>query len=183
MIIVCSQSLSLPGGSLYEELITKTRGMPEDVKSMLGRGSSTTQSRRETLKSLKTRHLSRETVSTPKRLTRGTRDSSAPPPSVKRKFEEHDKRKVISEFLRSPKKSSVNLENVPLRLQTTRERKLTVVNAMRSPAKNLPPVSPAPAPSLDLPAKPDMADIIIAAAAAKMVKLDPTGWNFRARLD
>ena len=102
---------------------------------------------------------------------------------MKRKFEEHDKRKVISEFLRSPKKSSVNLENVPLRLQTTRERKLTVVNAMRSPAKNLPPLSPAPAPGLDLPSKPDMADIIIAAAAAKMVKLDPTGWNFRARLD
>ena len=115
------QSLSLPGGSLYEELITKTRGMPEDVKSMLGRPS---QSRAETQK---TRHLSRETVSQPRRQAKERRDLSAPPPSMRRKFEEHDKRKVITEFLRSPKKSSVNLEQVPLSLQTTRERKVTVV--------------------------------------------------------
>ena len=176
-IFVFSQSLSLPGGSLYEELITKTRGMPEDVKSMLGRPDASTQSRRETLKNMKTRHLSRETVSPPKRLARGTRDSSAPPPSVKKKFEEHGKRQVITEFLKTPKKSSVNLDNVPLRLQTTRERKLTVVNAMRSPDKKISTVSPASAPDCDLPAKPDMGDIIIAAAAAKMVKLDPTGWK------
>ena len=135
--------------------------MPEDVKSMLGR---TSPSRRETLK---TRHLSRETVRQPRRQAR---DSSAPPPSIKRKFEEHDKRKVITEFLRSPKKSSVNLESVPLRLQTARERKVTVVNAMRSPDKKISTVSL----TSDLPAKPDLGDIIIAAAAAKMVKLDPT---------
>ena len=174
---VWPQSLSLPGGSLYEELITKTRGMPEDVKSMLGRPDAATQSRRETLRNMKTRHLSRETVSPPKRQARGTRDFSAPPPSVKRKFEEHDKRKVINEFLKTPKKSSVKLENVPLRLQTARERKLTVVNAMRSPDKKISTVSPATAPGSDLPAKPDLGDIIIAAAAAKMVKLDPTGWK------
>ena len=83
---------------------------------------------------------------------------------------EHDKRKVIDDYLKSPKKSSVNLDNVPLRLQTKRERKLTVVNVMRGEDKSL---SPAPV----LPPKPGMADIIIAAAAAKMVKLDPTGWN------
>ena len=128
---------------------------------MLGRPSP---SRRETQK---TRHLSRETVRQPRRQAR---DSSAPPPSVKRKFEEHDKRKVITEFLRSPKKSSVNLESVPLRLQTARERKVTVVNAMRSPDKKISTVSL----TSDLPAKPDLGDIIIAAAAAKMVKLDPT---------
>ena len=128
---------------------------------MLGRPSP---SRRETLK---TRHLSRETVRQPRRQAR---DSSAPPPSVRRKFEEHDKRKVIDEFLRTPKKSSVNLENVPLRLQTARERKVTVVNAMRSPDKKISTASLAS----DLPPKPDLGDIIIAAAAAKMVKLDPT---------
>ena len=144
---------------------------------MLGRPDASTESRRETLRNMKTRHLSRETVSPPKRLARGTRDSSAPPPSVKKKFEEHGKRQVITEFLKTPKKSSVNLDNVPLRLQTTRERKLTVVNAMRSPDKKISTVSPASGPDCDLPAKPDMGDIIIAAAAAKMVKLDPTGWK------
>ena len=135
---------------------------------MLGRPSQT---RRETLK---TRHLSRETVRQPRRQAR---DSSAPPPSVKRKFEEHDKRKVITEFLKSPKKSSVNLENVPLGLQTARERKVTVVNAMRSPDKKISTASLASTTASDLPAKPDLGDIIIAAAAAKVVKLDPTGWK------
>ena len=156
------QSLSLPGGSLYEELISKTRGMPEDVKSMLGYPTSQ--------KVRKTRHLSRETVSPPARQPRRSRESSAPPPSVKKKFQEHDKRQVINQFLKSPKKSSIPLDNVPLRLQTTKERKLTVVNAMRTPEKK---VSIPTAP--DLPPKPDMGDIILAAAAAKMVKLDDRG--------
>ena len=157
--------MSLPGGSLYEELITRTRGMPEDVKSMLGYPSPSQEKLR------KTRHLSRETVSSPAR-TRRSRESSAPPPTVKKKFEEHDKRKVIDQFLKSPKESSVPLENVPLRLQTARERKLTVVNAMRSPDKKL---SSSTLVTADLPPKPKLSDVILAAAAAKMVKLDPTG--------
>ena len=102
---------------------------------------------------------------------------------MRRKFEEHDKRKVITEFLRSPKKSSVNLEQVPLSLQTARERKVTVVNAMLSPDKKISTVSPASTADPDIPAKPDLGDIIIAAAAAKMVKLDPTGWSLVARLE
>ena len=72
----------------------------------------------------------------------------------------------------SPKESSVPLENVPLRLQTARERKLTVVNAMRSPDKKL---SSSSLVTADLPPKPKLSDVILAAAAAKMVKLDPTG--------
>lgn len=145
--------------------------MPEDVKSMLGRPSQPSP------RTDKTRHLSRETVGQQRRPAREKRDSSAPPPSVRRKFEEHDKRKVITEFLRSPKKSSVNLENVPLGLQTARERKVTVVNAMRSPDKKISTASLASTTASDLPAKPDLGDIIIAAAAAKVVKLDPTGWK------
>ena len=138
--------------------------MPEDVKSMLGYPSQE--------KIRKTRHLSRETVGPQTRHPRRSRESSAPPPTVKKKFEEHDKRKVIDQFLKSPKKSSVPLDNVPLRLQTARERKLTVVNAMRSPDKK---ASSSSLVTADLPPKPGLSDVIIAAAAAKMVKLDPTG--------
>ena len=84
-------------------------------------------------------------------------------PSVKKKFEEHGKRRVIDEFLKTPKKLSV-APDLPLKFQTVRERKLTVVNTMREKPQAL---------SLDPSAKPDLGDVIIAAAAAKMVKLDP----------
>lgn len=52
-------------------------------------------------------------------------------PSLKKKFEEHGKRRVIDEFLKTSKKSSVAAPDLPLSLQTVRERKLTVVNTMR----------------------------------------------------
>ena len=84
-------------------------------------------------------------------------------PSLKKKFEEHGKRRVIDEFLKTAKKPSV-APDLPLKFQTVRERKLTVVNTMRDKPQTL---------SLDPSAKPDLGDVIIAAAAAKMVKLDP----------
>ena len=51
-------------------------------------------------------------------------------PSLKKKFVEHGKRRVIDEFLKTSKKPSV-APDLPLNLQTVRERKLTVVNNMR----------------------------------------------------
>ena len=57
-------------------------------------------------------------------------------PSLKKKFEEHGKRVVIDEFLKTAKKPSVALD-VPLKLQTARERKLTVVNTMRDAPQKL----------------------------------------------
>ena len=57
-------------------------------------------------------------------------------PSLKKKFEEHGKRRVIDEFLKTAKKPSV-VADVPLKLQTARERKLTVVNTMRDAPQKL----------------------------------------------
>ena len=117
-------SLELPKDSLYDELISKTRAMPDDVKEMLGQ----TLTPAKKVSRSRSRNLSMENPSPRKSSKRETSD----PPSTKKKFEEHEKRKVIDDYLKSPKKSTVTVsENVPLKLQTTRERKLTVVNTMK----------------------------------------------------
>ena len=160
-------SLSLPKDSLYDELISKTRAMPDDVKEMLGQlpPSSTTTTKK--LSRSRSRNKSAEPTSQRKSSRREQSDPA--PPSTKKKFEEYEKRKTIDDYLKSPKKSSVSFsDDLPLKLQTARERKLTVVNTMRKES-SVPPVKLSPG----LSSKPDLGDVIIAAAAAKMVKLDP----------
>ena len=156
-------SLELPKDSLYDELISKKRSMPDDVKEMLGQSPVKTPTKKISRK--KSKQSSLEMQNTPRRIKK--KEVSDPAPSVKKKFEEHGKRRVIDDYLKSPKKSSVMFaEDTPLKLQTARERKLTVVNTMRD--SHLDKISPL---SKD---KPDLGDVIIAAAAAKMVKLDPS---------
>ena len=120
-------SLELPKDSLYDELISKTRAMPDDVKEMLGQAPSSLTPMKKVSRS-RSRNLSMENPSPRKASRRDTSD----PPSTKKKFEEHEKRKVIDGYLKSPKKSAVTFsDDIPLKLQTTRERKLTVVNTMK----------------------------------------------------
>ena len=155
-------SLELPKDSLYDELISKKRAMPDDVKEMLAQSPIKTPTKKISRK--KSKLSSMELLNTTRRTKK--KETIDPTPSVKKKFEEHGKRRLIDDYLKSSKKSTFMFaEDTPLKLQTTRERKLTVVNSMRD---NLDQISPQ---SKD---KPDMGDIIIAAAAAKMVKLDPS---------
>ena len=107
-------SLDLPKDSLYDELISKTRAMPEDVKDMLGKSQDSSKTSPRKVSRSRSRHKSVE-VPTPQRKP-SKRETSDPNPSVKKKFEEHNKRTTIDTYLKSPKKLSVSFnEDRPLR--------------------------------------------------------------------
>ena len=142
-------SVELGPGSLYGQLISRTRAMPPDVKAMLGHEAAEAaaeaaprpRSRSRSKSRTRSGDLAAASASAPTpRQSRADKkkESYGPPPSVKKKFEEHGKRKVIAEFLNTPKKPSVvaAVQELPLKQQTVRERKITVLNTMRDkPAK------------------------------------------------
>ena len=144
-------SVELGPGSLYGQLISRTRAMPPDVKAMLGHEAAEAaaeaapkpRSRSRSKSRTRSGDLASASASASAATPRQSRadkkkESYGPPPSVKKKFEEHGKRKVIAEFLNTPKKPSVvaAVQELPLKQQTVRERKITVLNTMRDkPAK------------------------------------------------
>ena len=84
---------------------------------------------RKTTKTKSSRKYSEITSPNPSKQSR-KKDAPVSAPSLKKKFEEHGKRRVIDDFLKTPKKPSV-APDLPLKLQTARERKMTVINNMR----------------------------------------------------
>ena len=134
--------------------------MPEDVKEMLGlQETSVIKSPRG--RSKKKHVISQEVVKKPKSIN---------PPTVKEKFEQHAKRKVIDEYLNTPKKRPLPVGEcpIPFRQKSAKEQQISVINVMKN---KIPSSQPSPESS----PKHDLSDVIIAAAAAKMVKLNPAG--------
>ena len=133
-------SVELPKDSLYDELINKTRKMPLDVKEMLGhvQSSQDLASSRKVSRS-RSRNKSLEEPRPSARKPSEKRGASEPAPTLKKKFEEHEKRKTIDEYLKTSNKTSVSktTDDIPLKLQTSRERKLTVLNSMRETPLNI----------------------------------------------
>ena len=142
--------------------------MPEDVKEMLGirmQEKSVTNTPRGRSKR-KSKHEKTSPVLKTKKEKVMIRQHT-----VKEKIDQQAKRKVIDEFLNTPKKRLVSTETcpIPFRLQSAKEQKISVLKMLSA--------TPAPATTSQEkpPNKQELSDVIIAAAAAKMVKLDPEG--------
>ena len=143
--------------------------MPEDVKEMLGislQEKSVTNTPRGRPKR-KSKHEKMSPVLKTKKEKVQIRQHT-----VKEKIDQQAKRKVIDEFLNTPKKRLVSTETcpIPFRQQSAKEQKISVLKMLSTtsaPANTMPERPPN---------KQELSDVIIAAAAAKMVKLDPEGF-------
>ena len=161
--------------SFYEVLLNaaaerkqSSKAMPEDVKEMLG--LKTQEQKQPKIEKTKPKHpLQQKSTfksTTPKKLKgkETTRQHS-----VKEKFEHENKRKVIDDYLNTPKKRLPTCP-IPFRQKSAKEQKISVLNMLSDSASVTPKESVSPTPQ-----RLDLSDVIIAAAAAKMVKLNPEG--------
>ena len=147
--------------------------MPDDVKEMLGlpiAGDKAKRSKSEPRTPRKSNNLN---LNSPRRRTSPKKAKSTHeiffPPSVAEKFEQQGKRNQMDAFLNKSRSTLRSKDSA-----TPVKRKLS--DASLSLVDNIPPVSP-PSEILDenVTTKLSLADVIIAAAAAKTVKLKSKG--------
>ena len=161
--------------SFYEILLNaaadrkqSTKPMPEDVKEMLGINTQDTKQVKSSRGRSKTKLKPEKSppVVKKKREKEFLRSHT-----VKEKFEQQAKRKVIDEYLNTPKKRLLRTETcpIPFRQKSAKEQKISVLKLI---SDTVPPSNP----SQESTHKHDFSDVIIAAAAAKMVKLDSEGF-------
>ena len=141
--------------------------MPADVKEMLG-----VPSERETKRSSRSKSETRsvkandnQNPKSPSKISRSKSKDNFVPPSLKERFDQEEKRSRINQFLN---------RNIESTSQTqSKVKKNPVFDALSEqipaalPPPDIPPGSSKP--------KINLADVIIAAAAAKTVKLKSTG--------
>jgi hypothetical protein len=160
--------------SFYEILLNaaadrkqSSKRMPEDVREMLGMNAQETNQ----VKSSRGRSKTKLKPETSPPVAKKKREKEfLRPHTVKEKFEQQAKRKVIDEYLNTPKKRLLKTETcpIPFRQKSAKEQKISVLKLI---SDTVPPSNP----SSESTQKHDLSDIIIAAAAAKMVKLDSEG--------
>ena len=146
--------------------------MPQDVKDMLGlpveKGKKKIKRSKSEARSGKPNPI--PIVKSPARVPKSKSRDQLIPPSLKEKFDQQEKRNVISTFLNT-RKEAAQLPKSP----AVKAKNKAIIDALTekiTPAQPPPDAEPgSPGPKLNL------ADVIIAAAAAKTVKLKSTGIN------
>ena len=145
--------------------------MPNDVKDMLGLPVEEPKIKKKRSKS-ETRSPPISSLKSPSRLLKPKAKAKIVPPTLDQKFDHQAKRNMIDTFLNTKRDSSPSKSLVP-KSPSIREKNKAVIDALTekiTPAQPPPDAEPGtPGPKLNL------ADVIIAAAAAKTVKLKGTG--------
>ena len=144
--------------------------MPEDVKEMLG-----LQVERRNRSRSETRSANRSetpAVKIPSVVSKAKSKDQIIPPSLEEKFDQQDKRNKISAFLNTRKEAGPSTAPLP-KSPSVKAKNKAIIDALKdkiTPAQPPPDAEPgSPGPKLRL------SDVIIAAAAAKTVKLKSEG--------
>ena len=148
--------------------------MPQDVKEMLGLPVEDAKKKRIRSRSETGQGKQNETprVKNPSKMSKPKSRERIFPPSLEEKFDQQDKRNEISAFLSKQKEAGPSQAPLP-KSPAVQAKNKAVIDALTekiTPAQPPPDAEPgSPRPKLNL------ADVIIAAAAAKTVKLKSTG--------
>ena len=148
--------------------------MPQDVKEMLGLPVEDAKKKRIRSRSETGQGKQNETprVKNPSKMSKSKSRERISPPSLEEKFDQQDKRNKISAFLSKQKEAGPFQGPLP-KSPAVQAKNKAVIDALTekiTPAQPPPDAEPgSPRPKLNL------ADVIIAAAAAKTVKLKSTG--------
>ena len=144
--------------------------MPDDVKNMLGLPVDPAKKRKVRSKS-ETRPEDQNSVSSIKKapdIRKAKSKDQIIPPSLKEKFDQQEKRTRIKEFLDTCKDGASAPKSPALKAKNK-----AIIDAL---TEKIPPAQPPPDAALDSPGpRLKLADVIIAAAAAKTVKLKSEG--------
>ena len=148
--------------------------MPQDVKEMLGLPVEDEKKKRIRSRSETRQGKQNETpkVKKPSVMSKSKSRERVFPPSLEEKFDQQDKRNKISAFLSKQKEAGPSQALLP-KSPAVQAKNKAVIDAL---TEKITPAQPPPDAEPDSPRpKLNLADVIIAAAAAKTVKLKSTG--------